>query len=80
MDPDWYIFNIHFLQGVPKTHLNSTCNWASNNQYAYLIHQIVLRSFKLRVELTNLNNYLTYFFDGEIFSGLNDTNRIICRL
>ena len=82
-----FLIMINFLQDVPNRHLNSTCNSVNNNHYAYLIRQIALSdeidvfmgSFKLRVELMNLINYLTYFCD-EIFSGMNETNLIICRL
>ena len=34
-------------------------------------------SFKLRLDLTNLDKYLTYGFDGQRISGINDTNLII---
>ena len=78
----------HFLQDVPNRHLNSTCNSVNNNYYAYLIRKLALSdkidvfmgSFKLRVELTKLINYLIYFFCGEIFSGMNEAKLIVCRL
>ena len=34
-------------------------------------------SFKLRLDLTNLDKYLTYGFDGQRISGINNTNLII---
>ena len=34
-------------------------------------------SFKLRLDLTNLDKYLTYGFDGQIISGINNTNLIM---
>ena len=37
-------------------------------------------SFKLRLDLTNLDKYLTYGFDGQRFTGINNTNLIIFRL
>ena len=37
-------------------------------------------SFKLRLDLTNLDKYLTYGFDGQRISGINNTNLIIFML
>ena len=37
-------------------------------------------SFKLRLDLTNLGKYLTYGFDGQRISGINNTNLIIFML
>ena len=66
----------------------STWNLVSNIYYVCLIRQIALndeidafiRSFKLRLDLTNLDKYLTYFLMVKDFSSINNTNLIICRL
>ena len=36
--------------------------------------------FKLRLDLKNLNKYLTHCFDGQRSLGINNSNLIICEL
>ena len=58
---------------------DSTWNSVSNIYYISLVRQIDLNDeidafighFKLRLDLTKLNKYLTNCFDGQRFLGLN---------
>ena len=54
----------------------------SNIYYTCLVRQIALNdeigkcigSFKLRLDLTKLNKYLTHCFDSQRYLGINNTN------
>ena len=67
---------------------DSTWNSVSNVYYNCLIRPLALidkiyafiGSFKLRLDLTKSNKYVTNCFDGQRFLGINNTNLIICGL
>ena len=82
------VVNIHYFKNVHERYLIRLGNSVSNIYYICLVRQIALNDendaiieyFKLRIDLTKLNKYLTHCFDGQISLGINNTDLIICGL
>ena len=82
------VVNINYFQDVHERYLNRFGNSVSNIYCICLVRQIALNNridaiigyFKRRLDLKNLNKYLTHCFDGQRSLGINNTNLIICGL
>ena len=76
MEPNGYVrcFNTNCLQNIHARYL--LCLFESSNCLNDEIDTFT-GPFKLRLDLKNLDKYLTYGFDGQRFTGINNTNLII---